>query len=132
MKGGEEFLLALFSGDPDFSQQQSVISNYGSDPGAALEVGTSLLRKKTKTKIHRSIQIFEILSKNLDFKELRRICFLYSFYFFLSVLHSIARNWSLQEKEIKSTNSVRDPRCGVGSHPGGLLYGGQSGINNDK
>ena len=25
LQGGEEFLLALFSGDPDFSQLQSVI-----------------------------------------------------------------------------------------------------------
>ena len=66
--------------------------------------------KQTSKKVHWSIQLFEILNKYLNSKNLRRICFSCSFYLFLSLLHSPAVKWSLREKDIKSTNSVRGPR----------------------
>lgn len=93
--------------------------------------------KQTSKKVHWSIQIFEILSKYLNSKNLRGICFSCAFYLFLSLLHSPVVKWSSREKEIKSTNSVRGPRSpspqrGEGSSPGGFLHAGQSGITNDK
>lgn len=87
-----------------FSQLLAVIQNYGSDPGAVFKLKPFFKKKK---KIHWSFQIFEFLNKNLNSKDIRRICFSYSFCLFLSLLHSITVTWSLREKEIKSSTSVR-------------------------
>lgn len=86
-----------------FLQLLSVIQNYGSDLGASFKPKTILSKEE---KIHRSIQIFA-LKKNLNSKDLRRICFSCSFYLFLSLLYSITVKWSLREKKIKINNCMR-------------------------